>query len=223
MVPGVIAIRDSDWFGILDAPSNSPNVVLTDLYDLDASIMLSSEIGNRLCRVFGEQSAIDRHCSKLNESSPIKIAILMAAEVGLLRLVTARHNLGLALRDFPIHEVVDSSSGLISRERMVALAIQRSSEATCTIEEVIGYMTAETVEANVRVCSGHDLAAALSVLIHRDWGGSKVVRSLILQAARSALSCAELWGLGFYSLVSDWERSTGWAVWSCRPPSVSVA
>ena len=222
-IPGVVAIRDSDWIGILNFPAPSANVVLTDLYDLDASIMLVTEIGDRLCRTFGDPTTVDNNCSSHGETSPVMLAVRIATDIGLLRLVSERHNLELALRDFPVHEVMDPTNGLISREKLVALAIQRSSGARCTADEVLGYMASEPTELTQRLCSGHDLSAVLSVLIYRDWGGSKVPKTFMTKAARAALACTELWSLKFYSDVADWESSTGWIVWKCGPHITSAA
>lgn len=212
---GVVAIRDSDWTDILEPRSHSENIVYTDLYDLDASILLKTDIGRRILLVFGDQERIATYCADIGIDSPIEAAIQIASEIGRLKLASQRHDLKLSLRLFPLHEIANAEFGTIPRDEMIRLAIQRSEDPGLTSSEISALLDEETIEPAPRLCVGHDLAAAIAYLIRESLGGANPSRGSILLTARSALSCPELWTLGFYQELQVWERRTGWPVWAC--------
>lgn len=216
-IQGVLAIRDRDWVGILEPESTSPNLIYTDLYDLDASIALVTNIGTRIIYVFGDLDAIREFCTTNHVSNPLAAVIGMVSELGLLRLVSQRHDLGLPLRGFPLYEVVAASTGTGIRQQLITLALRRSPDCRSSADEVLALMEAEGPQPQRRLCAGYDLAALLAHLIHRAWKGSKPGTQQILQTTRSALSCAELWTLRLYQAVLAWELRTGWSIWKCRP------
>lgn len=220
-VAGTIAIRDADWFGILFPTTTSDNVAYTELYDLDATILLHTDAGRRVSLVFGQPDRIAADCAAAGVDSPVDLAVRVAGRLGLLRLASSRHGLALSLRDFPIHEIIDATRAP-NDERMVALAISRTRNASVTSEELRLMLSAEADRKTPlqRVCSGHDVAATLGTLCRTAWGAGSVGRDLILQAVRAALSCAELRTLSIYMVVCAWEERSGYVVWSCREPLV---
>lgn len=223
-ITGVVAIRDSDWFGVLVSRVESDNLVYTDLYDLDASIMLLTAVGRRVALVFGQAEKVLSHCETLDAGSPGELVVRVASRLGLLRAASELRELSLSLRDFPFQEVMDARSVAVSEERLIAIAIARTPECRLSVEEVRGAMEDEELQSLPprRLCSGHDLAAVMSILCRSAWGGGGVGRELLLQSVRSALSCAELQALELYKAVQGWEVRTSYRVWEC-PTDVEVA
>lgn len=214
----VLAVRDSDWVGVLETPSESPNIVYTDLYDLDATILLRTDIGRRVALMFGERERVEHHCEDTGAASPAAIAADIAAEVGIVRLASERSDANLSLRDFPIQEIYDSVEATIRRDRLITIAITRSSACQYSNDDLRQLVEVERRSwwAPDRLSSGHDLAGAFAVLCRQVWGGSTVGAKFLLKAARLALSCAELQTLELYHAVEDWEHRTGGRIWHCR-------
>lgn len=223
-VLGVLALRDSDWIGLLYAARTSRNIVYTDLYDLDSSLFLCTEVGHRLPMAFGRPANIERHVRSTGVGSGIELAARIASELGRMRLVSARYSLGLRLDDFPIHEVCDPRLGTVARDALIRLVLQRSESPSCTAEELAEYLDQELSVDAYRVCSGHDVVSVLAFLIRAAWGGRPHAgKAVILDAAHAALSCGELMRLKLYDGVCEWEDRTGRRVWACRPTGPEVA
>lgn len=222
-VERVVAIRDRDWFDIIDTPAGSDNVVYTDLYDLDASILCSTDIARRLSLVFGTADKVRSHCDHVGRNSPISVAACIAAEVGIIRLASSRNGLDLSTRNFPIHDVCEVSHGTVKQEDLFSIVVARTAACPLSADDVKVFVETERVLAipAERLSSGHDLGAVMSMLLRGPWGGSPVSAKFVLQAARSALACSELHTLGLYEGIVSWERRTGGQIWNCHPAAVA--
>lgn len=212
----VLAIRDRDFIGIVGATPSSPNVVLTDLYDLDATIFCRTAAGQQLTAVFGHERARS-HSAAAGFGSPVEAVVEAAAEVGRLRLCSETNGWALSTREFPLSEVLQSQSGRVDRWQMLTIAVARSPDAkvdASVAERALPSL--DGIQADQVAC-GHDLGRALSAIISTCWGGSRVSASVILQALRAALACAELHSLELYRRVTEWEKARGARIWSCRP------
>ncbi len=218
-VPGVLAIRDRDWYGILTSPAASPNMVLTDKYDLDATILICTPVGERVALVFGDATAVGQHCSQLGAEGAISLVIRAASRLGLLRLASTIKGMSLALRNFPVGEVTDPGTVTIEDADLVSLAVSRSRECTLDAPTVEGLLNrVEKSYAHVRgedLCCGRDIAAVMSFLIGAGWGGRRAGRDLLLMTVRAALSCTALQSLSLYGDVESWEQRTRNRVWAC--------
>lgn len=213
----VLGIYDRDFEGILGEANSSPNLVQTDRYDLDATIILDTDVAYRLAMAFGSQDSVSTHCQEIDADGPLDAAVAIAGEAGCLRLASTRSRLGLSLRDFPIPEVM-TAGGRIDRERLVSLAVARSSHGTVDGAEAREALEAE-LDGEVDIgdtCSGHDLGAALAALCRGPWGGSSVSSQHMLNAVRAALGCADLAQLGLFRRVRDWEARSAAKVWHDR-------
>jgi hypothetical protein len=215
----VVAIRDRDWHGLLEPEPISPNIILTEYYDFDATAMLTTDAGRRVALVFGDPAKVAAACQGGGVDNPISLVVAAAAAIGYIRLASARNNQGLAVRNFPVHEILDSSGALLF-ERLTSLVVARTAGCALTESEVAALYQAE-VERGVtreRVCSGHDLGAALAALVRRVFGGSAVGESMVLKTLRAALGCAEFRRLRLFNDVQEWEGATGNRIWhsECR-------
>lgn len=221
-IEGVLAIRDRDWIGILVPPPPSANIVLTDLYDLDATLLLKTAICIRIISVLSPPSGPSAASEAMRLEEARTAAVSLAGAVGRLRLTSERQHLGLSLRLFPVHEVVEAEGATISLSRLIELACQRSRVSPVNPEVVRGQYEAEPERDFDELCCGHDLGASLALICQRLFGASVVKRDTVLQMARSALSCAELWTCHLFSRVKEWQERTGWKVWNCDPMAADV-
>ena len=215
-VPGVVGIRDRDWLGAIGPLPDTPNIVYTDLHDLDATIFIGTPAGERIILTHGDPGAVRSHCKLTNSASGIDIVTAIAADLGALRRTSERHGLGLSLKNFPIHEVLDAD-GLVIIQRMISIALKRSSVGILRESQVAALFTAERLSGRAEdLCCGHDIGAIVSTLCASIWQGSKSKAESILQAARAALSCAELQTLNLYIQLHNWEMRTNFNVWRCQ-------
>jgi len=214
-IKGVLGIRDRDWIGTLEDEPVSRNLVLTDIYDLDATLILRTDIGKRTLIVFGSHDIVGQYIEKVGAHSAVDILVHITSALGRLRLVSERHSLRLSLERFPVGQVVDISSGEIRPDEMIALARRRSPECTKTEEEIRELFDSEPTAQEELLCSGHDLGATMAFLIQAAWGGARPAKDVILKTVRSALACSELRSLRLFDAVVAWERNSDWMIWSC--------
>lgn len=216
---GVLIIRDRDWHGISDPLIQSPHLVYTDLYDLDATIMCGVDTGDRVALVFGGPASVRSHCESTGLATPVAAAVAIAREIGLVRLVSHETQAGLALRNFPIRVVSDPQTASVRQGDLISLAISRTKGTAISAEDLraqVEMMRARSIP-DARLCSGHDLVAALAMLIRHAWHGSEVGAGVLEQTMRSALACADLHRLSLFGEVRAWEERTGHHVWHCGP------
>jgi hypothetical protein len=215
----VFGLRDRDWYGVVDIEPTSNNLILTDMYDFDACIITTTDVGRRVALVFGDPAKVEAVCNAVNATGPVELAIDVASAIGYLRLASARRGLELALRDFPVHEVI-AHDGTVKVDALYALVVARTRDCTVTEAELAALLDEERAgDVPVsRVCSGHDLAAALATLCRHVFGGGAVRETVVLKAARAALGCAEFRKLTVFADVVAWEAQSGARVWhqECR-------
>lgn len=207
---GIVGICDRDWDGIVADEVGSDNIVYTDLYDLDSTIIVGTEITAKVAYVYGDHERVIEHCNDLGVDGPVDVAVRLASMVGYLRLASHKAGLGLALRGFPMHEVIHHD-GSLSREKLLTLVILRSPECDVSqvrLEQLLAAEEATGVPPE-RVCNGHDLGAVLASLCRSRWGGSTVGASQLLTTMRVAVNCASLRTLSLYDDIIRWELENG--------------
>jgi hypothetical protein len=125
------------------------------------------------------------------------------------------------MRDFPIAVIADAGQIAVDLDRLVQTAVSRSQhQEPSESPQLLARLVTEALSSAAdprRLCSGHDLASALSYLVRTAWGG-RAGAEQVLRAIRSAFSCAELMSTGLYRRVQMWASRKQTIVWSC--PSV---
>ena len=214
----VLAVLDRDWIGVVDEPHSSPNIVYTDLYDLDATIVFSRDICRRVVANFCDSEKMKRHLSRSGVSSPIDLVLIPAVAVGVLRLLTRERNLPIKVRDFPIGEIMNMDGGEPSVVKMVVIGHSKCGDRNREMDQgaVAQLVAAKMVEIgpDVRYCSGHDLAAALAAVMRKKWGCT-VGGDAIIKTIRAAFACENLVATLLYSRVEAWAVSRNVRVWTC--------
>jgi hypothetical protein len=210
----VLAVLDRDWVGLLESPLPSPNVVYTDDYDLDATMLFAGDV---LERVVSAHSDRDARGDDLDASGSSVSTLLVdiAAHVGILRFANERDGLGINCQKFPVHAAMGPTAASVDVTALVRIAIGRSPHATAVEVDVVRLVTEEHGQAaeRRRYCNGHDLASALSALCKR-WG-VVISRANLEAAIRSAFSCADLRRTTLYRAMATWAQDNGTLVWNC--------
>lgn len=213
-ISSVLGLVDRDWDGDVLPPSISSNVIYTEHYDLDATIILTTSALTRVISNFCDGQKHKNHMARLGDPGVASLLLRVCAPVGALRRLSAKDSLALSLRNFPIHEVIDVSAGSIDLSRLVSLSCQRSAPIGINEGELLRRLQGQLSEfESVYLTSGHDLLAALSTFSSR-WGGKAGAKHLG-NALRAAMSCADLVQTRLYESVDDWARSKGRRLWNC--------
>ncbi|GAB3066395.1 DUF4435 domain-containing protein [Micromonospora schwarzwaldensis] len=212
----VLGIADRDWEGLLAAAVRIPNVIYTDFYDIDATALFSGNVCQRVVSVHCDGPTVRAHLTKSGQADPLSVLVEVASEVGVLRMLNIRNGWGVKVRDFPVHEVIDTATLQVSQPRLAAIAAGRSKGAV-RAEDVATAMSAWSWGTYSRrdFCSGHDLISALAFVLKSAWGGKHVGVEAAGRAIRAALSCTELKATQFYAEVKKWGATRGAAIWCC--------
>lgn len=215
-VEHVVGLADRDFDGVLFAEAESELVIYTDRYDLDATIILSGDILQRLLSSFADRAKLQAHLKRLGNSST-DVIVNMAGPIGYGRYVSIRDRLEVRFEDFPVNACAEGSEGSTGISALSDVAISRSKQPTCDGVELARRIRAGLKRAGnlQQYCSGHDLAAVIAHLVRTEWGKAKVSRELIEHAARAAFDCESLKSTAFYKHVHEWSTNVGVTVWEC--------
>jgi hypothetical protein len=210
----VLVVLDRDWVDQFEARVSSANVVYTDDYDLDASIVFAGDVLSRVVSAHSDRDMREAHLASLGINAR-ELTIKLVAPVGVLRYVSERDRLEIRCQRFPLHQAMTAGHDSVDLQNMCVIAIGRSQQATVGVATLSSLIQSELTGAiDLRwFCSGHDLATGLSAVI-KYWGGSSS-RIVVEQALRSAFSCADLKATHLYRGVLAWCASSGATVWSC--------
>lgn len=216
-IPNVIALLDRDFGSLIPNVVEQPNVFLTDMYDLDATIFFSGEICERVAYNLGDPDQVKDLISDLDCADIARAAANLAMIVGVARLISLRDGLQLGLRDFPLGEVIRDDCRSVDVEAFATLALRRTSvPQPKRPQELVEEIHAEVlrIEDPYAYCSGHDLARALSVML-RKRGGVSLKPEMIERVLRGAFSCADIRATQVYSEMARWAQQLNRRIWAC--------
>jgi hypothetical protein len=211
-IDDVLAILDRDWVGILDSAISSTNVVYTDFYDLDATIIFSGTVIERVLSALSDRERREAHLENLQLDCET-LAVALAGPVGILRLVSVREGHEIRCEGFPMHDVINGSRDAVDLQRLCAIAIARSKTPVVSATALQQGVEAQLGQESDlhRYCCGHELASALAVLVSH-WGGS-ASRGLVEKVARAAFGAADLATTALFGSVTQWAEERRVTVW----------
>lgn len=211
---GIFALLDKDWGDLLDSDPKLPDalVVYTDRYDLDACIFFSDRMVVRQVASFcSEQFRIG---NGWEEQALVDACVELALPVGMLRFISERDGVGLALRDFPLDAIVFGGYPYeVDMEKLIDISMKRgrkSVESAPILAELTSIMA--RLSNRPRFCSGHDLFKALALILRRKWGG-KVGAQQLEQSARAAMGHERFSVLFLYERIRLIAERAGYRVW----------
>lgn len=213
----VVALVDRDWTTLLFPKPDSPNLFFTDFYDLDATILLTGDVLERVLSSLTDRERRRQSLDGLGVSAR-ELLIRLAGVMGVGRYVSMRDDLEVRFRELPAHACVDSSHGQIEVAALATVAIRKSKEPKCDQIQLANAIREKLQEEEgdlIQYCSGHDLASQIASLVRNVWGGAKVSTDLVERTLRAALDCQTLKMTTFYEDLRRWATESGTVVWSC--------
>ncbi|GAB7041427.1 MULTISPECIES: hypothetical protein [Catenuloplanes] len=217
-INNVLAILDRDWVGIAEAEVSTPNVIYTDLYDLDATAIFAGDATKRTVAGLCDPNRVKLHTDSLQLAHIADIGVPTSAAIGVLRLVTKEQRLPLRLRDFPVQEILNLDNGAPDIEKMIVIAAARAASRSTVVDvENIASLVRARIDnlANPRrFCSGHDLGMTIATIMRKRWGCTTKADTVI-KTFRVSFGCPELVSTSLYAKVRSWADDRGLEVWSC--------
>ncbi|MFD0226070.1 hypothetical protein ACWGPD_00690 [Streptomyces hirsutus] len=211
--PGVFAILDKDWLGLLPNNLEDDRIVHTDHYDLDACIFFSGDIYAGIAGSFCAGNGFRNGSPGCTTDDLQRACVDMAFPLGVLRYISSRDELGLKLDKFPLAEALNVDLS-VDLDSLVSISIARTKGASaskCSLMEDLNREMA-AIRDRSRYCSGHDLAKAFSILLKVSWRG-KIGADVVERSARAALSATELQKWAIYSRAKKWVSGSAKNVW----------
>ncbi|MFG2317392.1 MULTISPECIES: hypothetical protein [Streptomyces] len=190
----VAALLDRDW---QKAESPIPSIaVMTDYYDIDATVFYSGDTCKRVVAAFCDRDRVRDFLTAGNWKSPEEIATSLAFPVGVLRKLNHDTGWGLRFADTPFTEVALPDSTGLDLTKTVASALSRSKKPRVGEQDIPSIVSAAEQEirnvSNQRsFCCGHDLNSALAYLMAYKWA-ARINRKTLERSMRAAFSCKEM-------------------------------
>lgn len=213
----VLAVLDLDWVRLLEPALTSANVVYTDEYDLETTMLLAGDVLARVVSSTTDRDRVQQWRERSSASEEDRV-IRIAGVVGAGRFVSCRDGLELNFRGFPVHAALTADEADVDINQLATIAIGRSTASKADQSGFVSVVRAELAKHRSlqRFCCGHDTAATLAHFIQRVWGGGAVSAKTVEQFLRAAFGCSNLQSTRLYTAVETWAASAGTTVWSCR-------
>ena len=204
----ILAVLDRDWVGYGIEPHPSSSVLYTERHDLDAELLLLEGLTERVAAPYCNRSHFISE-RLVDGQTPLEWVIRACSPLGVLRRMSVLNGLSLRLRQFPLHEYVSVPSGP-DLHRLCDVAIRRSPDASVGLSSLEDALRREleSVDEPAEYCAGHDLAAALSLLVDRHWQGS-AGRGQIERTLRAVSDRGLLERTSILDAIRVWEASRG--------------
>lgn len=204
----VLAILDRDFVGMGTPPHQSADVIYTALYDLEAELLAVEDLARRLASAHSKADAW-RQVRDIGGVPMFDWLVSNCAPLGALRLISVRNAYGLRLRNFPMHEFIAVPGGA-NVDRLCELAVQRGGASVLIPGDLRSQVEATLSRTSnpLDLCSGHDLFAALSLLVRTTWGGDASSDTLE-RTARAAANEQHVSQTGVYQHIVAWQDASG--------------
>lgn len=170
-VTGTLGIVDRDYNNFIAETEqvNDPDVVMTDLNDLDATLFPSA-----LGPVLNEFANIERvvAAEAVNQMTALEIVVREAAKIGALRMISKRDGLNLKFRGMT-YQFESNTSFEICIDKTIGHILSRSQTTISeqdTKQKVSDFLNA--FEDKLAICQGHDIVRLLGRSLRRLWGSN---------------------------------------------------
>ncbi|MGY4993981.1 hypothetical protein [Streptomyces sp. 900105245] len=210
------AAVDLDWADILYPRLGHDNIFYTDHYDIDATVFFREHNILRVAANFADRSLLRRHISKSDYHTLHDMVTRVAFPIGVLRYISERDRLELYLRDFPVSVALNAAGNGIDFDKLIDLAMKRSPRSGISRDELVRLYreTEPEIDEPRRYCSGHDLLAALAVILYRHCG-SKASADAIARATRASFACTDAKESLLFQAMNTWGSLHDKEILSC--------
>jgi hypothetical protein len=210
----IVAVVDCDLDRYTGRDKTHPaNVVMTEFYDLDADVLFHCpQALDAILANFTDRPSREAYLAARGVSA-YDIIWEMAIAVGEIRYWSIIRQMGLNLRGFPIHEVIDGYEQGVVRASVLALTLARTAGGV-QIKVADIETLAATIPDKRYIASGHDLASAVAAFIRTRWGG-RVGETVLSSALRSAIQCQCWQRTIVHKFVQEWAGQFSVNAWTC--------
>ena len=207
-VKGIAGIIDRDYHELLqDKVLNTPNLYHTDENDLEMMLLCSS--------AFDKFISLSANTEKVNSADECRNVIIQAAaQLGSLRYISARDEIGLSFHNMDMTKVIDKSTLNVDLINYVNKVCSRSRSQGISISVPTSQLVSKMEEALHHfhprlLCNGHDSMAVLAVSLQKMYGNynaneyseERLFEALSMGYTMSIFSASNL----FASLRAQWE------------------
>lgn len=209
---GILAIVDADHWHVLDQTVPSPNVIMTDMHDIELMIIQSDSFQ----RVINEYASADKVNVFLSRNSTSDLRGLLlerCVPLGMLRLISYKAHLYLKFKDIKYKSFVDARTLTIDVEKMVYSVLNNTKKKGMNPLDLISKVqtSMETVvHDRYQLCSGHDVTELLGIGLRKSLGSQVeaiACRSNLESLLRLSYEMHSFIKTCLYASVRSWEAA----------------
>lgn len=202
-----LGIIDADFMFLEGNLPSDPDVVATDLHDLE-TMLLASKALERLLREYGEDPTADTR----EVAHTVRATILeLGLPIGLLRWLSHREGYGWLFEDMDFNKFVNDKILAISPDKLMAEIQTRSGKGALPADIASRQEAlASRKEDSWHICCGHDLVMLLGMGLRRVWGknnDAEVSRERVEQSLRLAYRRDDFEATRLYAQLRAWEAT----------------
>jgi hypothetical protein len=166
---GVVGLVDSDFEKVDGAGRATPNLIMTDLHDIECMMLRSSA----LQRMLGEY--VSRQKLERFGRDVLGVLVAAASPIGSLRLHSARKGLALRFDGLRYARCVNRQTLEIDMDALVSEVKDRSNRPDIPNEALVAAIQAigPTVQDVWQICVGTDLLGVLAIGLRHALGSNK--------------------------------------------------
>ncbi|MFD5202074.1 hypothetical protein ACFWM7_18385 [Streptomyces sp. NPDC058375] len=214
---GVAALVDRDWEK--EASSLPGSAVVTDHYDIDATVFYTGDVCRRVVTAFCDRTLVRDFLRGGGWNSPSEVATSLAFPVGVLRKLNHEEGWGLRFSDTPFSEVALQDSTGIDLTKAVGSALSRSRKPRIAERDIAAIAAlAQHAMAGIAdrraYCCGHDLNSALAYLMSNKWS-ARINRKILERAMRATVSCADISSTEMFSGIPSALKTSPGELYTC--------
>ena len=155
---GILAIVDSDFWVLEGKRINQPNLFVTDTHDLETMLLLSPALE----KVLGEYIPGDKLSYLEKIGTKVRELLLdVGIQIGYLRWLNYKENLGLNFESLPISQIFDPQSRALDQKQILRAIKVASRSNNISISDDDLFRKIEGLKGSSpdpwHVCQGHDL------------------------------------------------------------------
>lgn len=207
---GCIGLVDQDFSEFLNETIPT-NVFTTQLYDREADFLLIGEIIDDYIAEHRVPAKVQQILNSPDISGVRELVVNLAASIGRARWASVRDKMGLRLAAFPITRVL-KWPGIIDETMMLNLAIQRTTDCSVSLTDLLSAYAEPIPGIVVQICSGHDLISSLSAS-SKWWARRTLSRREIESFISAAVRRDILERLRWFAEIESWAVEHKHRVW----------
>lgn len=217
-VKKVVALVDSDFDRMPGGRNPPDNVILTDHYDLESTIIYSGNVLERfVSNHFDHKKVLE---TKESHGMGVReIAERIGRYIGYARYVVKMREFPISFQSVPIESFIDFQSIEVEIERLIRAMASKVGVSETDLSIIMSAVYELDDKANelqaYAYCRGHDLVQIISILGRKKWG-SNTGAEQAERAIRSSFDRDALESTKLYALVQAWCECNKIVVWKPR-------